>query len=902
MYVVYCPYFVINSTHMEENNELPKAYEAALYEMGLYDKWEKSGYFTPENLPGERQETFTIVLPPPNRTGTLHLGHATMIAIEDLMIRFERMRGKKALWVPGTDHAAIATQVKVEQLLIKEGMKDPKKELGREKFLEKVVEFAEASKTRINEQMRRMGASCDWTRESYTLDEHRNLAVNKMFAMMYEDGIIERGYRVVNWDPQFQTTLSDDEVESKEVNARLVTFKYDANFPIAISTTRPETKFGDTAVAVHPEDERYKQFVGQIFEPIFCGKKLSVKIIADEAVDPAFGTGALGVTPAHSMIDAEIAIRHNLPTVPVIGKDARMLPEAGESYAGLSVVEARKKVEKDLEAAGLLIKVEDTAQNLPVAQRGGAPVEQIPMRQWFVRVNKEFVLRQDTLGKWKKGEKVTLKELMIETVASGQTKIVPERFDKIYFHWIDNLRDWCISRQIWFGHRIPVWYKTSAGGDVSQGDLEMAVSNVAPGEGWEQDPDTLDTWFSSGMWTFSTLGWPDEKEFAKMSAYHPTSVLNTGYDILFFWVARMILMTNYALGVVPFKDVYLHGLVRDEQGRKMSKSLGNVIDPLDVSSKYGTDAVRLSLVLGTSPGQDTRMSEDKIAGFRNFTNKLWNVGRYVSRSNGSKPKNGNSVADRWILSRLDETVAEVTKKLAEFQFSSAGETLRDFTWTEFADWYVEIHKRERNDAVLHEVYMALLRLWHPFMPFVTEALWKELGGEGLLIVASWPVAQGVSDKEAEKIIAGVQDVVTAIRSLRAEYKVTPDKLVDVVVEAPFHSEELKGFESAIKTLGRVGSLVIAGEIIPPDQSATVTVGANTVSIPLAELVDMDKEKKRMADAIEETKKFIAGIEGRLSNDEFVGKAPAKVVEGEKAKLAEARGRLEKLANQLAALG
>jgi len=885
---------------MEEQDELPKAYEAALYEVGLYDKWEKSGYFNPDNLPGKRIEPFCIVLPPPNRTGTLHLGHATMAAIEDLMIRFERMRGKRALWIPGTDHAAIATQVKVEQMLIKEGMKDPRKELGREKFLEKVREFADASAARINEQMRKMGSSLDWSREAYTLDVPRNKAVNEMFKMMFEDGIIERGYRVVNWDPQFQTTLSDDEVLTKEVNARLITFKYDADFPIAISTTRPETKFGDTAVAVHPDDERYRQFVGKTYEPFFCGKKISVKIIADAAVDPAFGTGALGVTPAHSMIDAEIAERHVLPTVIVIGKDAKMLPEAGADFVGLTVVEARKKVEKTLEAAGLLIKVEDTAQNLPVAERGGAPVEQIPMRQWFIRVNKDFKLRQDTLSKWKKGDRTTLKELMTEAVASGQTKIVPERFDKTYFNWINNLHDWCISRQIWFGHQIPVWYPPSviaSEAKQSQGESTEApvFGTKPPGIGWERDPDTLDTWFSSGTWTFSTLGWPEKTKDLK--TYHPTSVLETGYDILFFWVARMILMSTYALGEVPFKNVYLHGLVRDEQGRKMSKSLGNIIDPLDVSAKYGTDAVRLSLVIGTSPGQDQKMSDEKIAGFRNFTNKLWNIGRFVSRA-GNKKKNEMSIADRWIISRLNETVRDVTEKLATFQFSQAGEMLRDFTWNEFADWYVEIHKREGNDAVLREVFMTLLKLWHPFMPFVTEVLWEKLGGEGLLMIAEWPKPQGESDIEAEKIMSGLQDVVSAIRSIRADYKVSMDKFIEAVVEAPLYAEEFNAFEPVIKMMTRVEKLKIAGEIAPPEQSATVTVGANTISIPLAGLIDFDKEKKRISDDIIATKKFAAGIEARLNNQEFVGKAPEKVVEGEKAKLAEAKAKLEKLEAQL----
>ena len=735
---------------MSRFDDLPKAYDASSVEDALYKEWEDSGVFNPDKLPERNQkgEPYCIVMPPPNRTGTLHMGHAAMLAIEDLMIRFERMRGKKTLWIPGTDHAAIATQVKVEQLLMKEGMKDPRKELGREKFLERVVQFADDSANTIRKQVRKMGSSCDWSREKYTLDEERNEAVNEMFKMMFEDGIIKRGYRVVNWDPQFQTTLSDDEVLTKETTAKLLTFTYDKDFPIAISTTRPETKFGDTAVAVHPTDKRYKDLVGKTLTANFCGKEIHVKVIADEAVDPTFGTGALGVTPAHSMIDADIAVRHDLPTVQVIGKDGKMTGDAGQKFSGLTVVEAREKVEKMLSDAGLLKSVEDVPQNLPVAERGGAPVEQLPMRQWFIRVNKKFALRQDTLGKWKKGDQATLKELMIHAVESGQTKIIPERFDKTYFHWINNLRDWCISRQIWFGHQIPVWYKENKKMMQATGEqVEMVVSEKSPGKGWKRDPDTLDTWFSSGLWTFSTLGWPDEKAFKKMRKYHPTAVLETGYDILFFWVARMILMSTYALGEVPFKDVYLHGLVRDEQGRKMSKSLGNVLDPLDLIPKYGTDAVRLSLLMGTTPGQDMKLSEAKVEGFRNFTNKLWNISRFIlmqigDSADGLRPTadgvKAKTIADEWILARLDETVASVTKKMEAFEFSSAGEELRDFTWSDLADWYLEIAKIEKGkEKILSHILESILKLWHPFMPFVTEHIWKTAGFNGGLIIAEW---------------------------------------------------------------------------------------------------------------------------------------------------------------------
>lgn len=887
---------------MEDQNELAKAYEAALYETALYGRWEASGYFTPENLPGERKEPFVIVLPPPNRTGTLHLGHASMAAIEDIMIRFERMRGKKALWIPGTDHAAIATEVKVEQLLLQSGIDEPKKTLGREKFLEKVVEFAAGSAARINEQMRRMGSSLDWTREAYTLDPQRNKAVNEMFRMMHEDGLIERGDRIVNWDPKTGTNVSDEEIEWVEEGAPFYYIKYG---PFEIGTARPETKFGDKYVVMHPEDERYKDYKhGQKIELEWINGPITATVIKDAVIDREFGTGVMTITPWHDMVDFDLAERHGLEKEQIIGLDGKLLPIAGK-FAGMDIREARRGIIEALKEKGLLVKIDNGYRHrVATNSRGGGKIEPQIMRQWFVRVTKPFVLHQDTLGKWKKGEKVTLKELMHYTVESGQTKIVPERFDKIYYHWIDNLRDWCISRQIWFGHQIPVWYKGS----------ETKVSDVSPGEGWTRDPDTLDTWFSSGMWTFSTLGWPDKTK--DLSAYHPTAVLETGYDILFFWVARMILMSAYALGDVPFRHVYLHGLVRDELGRKMSKSLGNVIDPLDVSAKYGTDAVRLALVIGTSPGMDTRLNEEKIAGFRNFTNKLWNIGRYVARSSGTlrhaqgdKPvmvsssnHAGLSVADRWILSRLDKVIAETTDDLANFRFSQAGEKLRDFTWTEFADWYVEIHKREGSNAVLREVFMALLKLWHPFMPFVTEILWQKLGGgDDLLIVAPWPKLAGISDPEAEKVMVGLQEVVGAIRSLRADYKIEPDKTVDAVVESPLYAEAFVAFEPVMKTMARVENLKIAGEIARPPHSATVTVGTNTVSLPLEGLVDFNREKRRIADDMGATEKFIAGVEKRLMNADFIVKAPESVVEGEKAKLAEAKAKLEKLREQLAGL-
>jgi valyl-tRNA synthetase len=878
-------------------DELPKAYDASTVEDGIYQRWEESGAFQPHG----DGEPYCIVMPPPNRTGTLHMGHATMLAIEDLLIRFERMRGKKTLWIPGTDHAAIATQVKVEQELIKQGMKDPRKELGREKFLEKVVEFAEKSATTIRNQVRKMGSSCDWTREKYTLDDERNHAVNEMFKMMFDDGIIERGFRIVNWDPQFQTTLSDDEVLTKEVKAKLLTFTYDKDFPIAISTTRPETKFGDTAVAVHPSDERYTQFVGQTFTPTFCGKKLTIKIIADEAVDPTFGTGALGVTPAHAMIDAEMAERHGVATIQVIGTDGKMLPEAGSEFAGLAIKDAREKIEQMLSASGVLKSVEEIAQNLPVAERGGAPVEQLPMKQWFIRVNKKFKLRQDTLGKWKKNEEVTLKQLMIHAVESGQTTIVPERFNKIYFHWVNNLRDWCISRQIWFGHRVPVWYKGE----------ELQVSAASPGEGWTQDPDTLDTWFSSGLWTFSTLGWPDTfkdgEKLGELAAFHPTAVLETGYDILPFWVARMLLMTTYALGEVPFKDVYLHGLVRDEQGRKMSKSLGNILDPLDLIPKYGTDAVRLSLVIGTTPGMDMKLSEEKIAGFRNFTNKLWNISRFMmTQMEGGDPRKSEpkTLADAWIRSRWLETSASVTKKIAAYQFSSAGEELRDFTWGDVADWYLEIAKIEKGKQdILATLLEALLTHWHPFMPFVTEYIWKTAGFKGDLITTRWPEMHDVADiqKNASDVRAFelLRTLITDMRRLRSEQGIEPVKMVEFSLSAPADIQKLVEENlDVVKTLSRASS-VSFGSVA--DGWATLVSGSATIGLNVAGSVDVAKERAKTEKEIEETQNYLASLEGKLKNQEFLSKAPAKVKEDMERKYGEAQAKLGALKERLGKL-
>ncbi|MDP2736845.1 MAG: valine--tRNA ligase, partial [bacterium] len=606
------------------SKELPKIYNPAEYEDAIYAKWEKSGFFNPDEcikngIAKASKPAFTISMPPPNRTGILHIGHASMLVIQDILTRYHRMKGERALWLPGTDHAAIATQTKVEKILKEEGLDRHK--LGREKFLERVIKFAQESHDTIIDQIKKMGSSCDWSREAYTFDETRNKAVNSVFKLMYDDGLIYRGHRIVNWCPRCQSTLADDEVEYKEEQGKLYWLKYG---PFVLATSRPETKLGDTAVAVYPGDKRYKDMVGKKYMIPGVLGEFEITVVADKAVDPKFGSGAIKVTPAHDFTDYEIAQRHNIGMKQIINEEGRMMANTGK-YAGLTTAEARIAMVADMEKMGLIDHVEDNyTHNIAVCYRCGTQIEPLPSLQWFIDVNKK-------IKKYKK----TIKELSVAAVKKGvfgrkKIKIVPERFEKNYFHWMNNLHDWCISRQIWFGHRVPVWYK-----DKSKINDEIFVGVEKPdGNGWKQDEDTLDTWFSAGIWTFSTLAQKPEQIRIKngqlvidsedFKNYHPTSVLETGYDILFFWVARMIIMTTYALGDIPFKDVYLHGLVRDEKGRKMSKSLGNAIDPLDSCKKFGTDATRLSLIIGTTPGNDMNLSEEKIASYRNFANKLWN--------------------------------------------------------------------------------------------------------------------------------------------------------------------------------------------------------------------------------------------------------------------------------------
>ena len=731
-----------------------KPYDSKETEAKIYQMWEDSGLFNPDvciakGFTKPDAETFSMSLPPPNVTGVLHMGHADMLTIEDIMVRYHRMTGKRTLWLPGTDHAAIATQSVVEKKLSKEGIK--KSDLGREKFLEKVGEFVEESKSTIIKQTKTMGASLDWSRMAFTLDEKREVAVRTAFKQMYEDGLIYRGFRIVNWDPKGQTTVSDEEVVYEANKAKLYYFKYSADFPIMIATTRPETKVGDTGVAVNPDDPRYKNLIGQTFKVNFCGVELNIKVFGDENVDPEFGTGAVGVTPAHSFVDFEMAQKNQLPVIPVINEFARMIV-GGENLNGKKTTDAREIIVKWLEENNLLEKVEEFDQNISTAERTGGIIEPLPKTQWFINVNKTFKIKKSNLTNITDDQEVTLKEIMRVSVDSGQINILPDRFEKVYHNWINNLRDWCISRQIWYGHQIPVWYKNK-GAD----NEEIYVGLTAPeGADWEQDPDTLDTWFSSGLWTFSTLGWPEETEDFKN--YHPTSVLETGTDIIFFWVARMILMSGYLLNNIPFKTVYLHGLVRDAQGRKLSKSLGNGGDPIEMSDKFGADAVRMSLIVGVGPGNDLNLSEDKIRAYKKFGNKIWNASRFILESTsdvdfkgGDFEKTELHTDDQKIMDEFEVFMKDLTDDMDNFRFYLASEKVYHYFWHTFADIIIErskikiIKNQNGNSAktLLHTHLEILLKALHPFIPFVTEEIWsimKKNEKDNLIMIAKWPAS------------------------------------------------------------------------------------------------------------------------------------------------------------------
>jgi len=867
---------------------MEKAYEAKKYEDKIYEKWEKSGLFSPKI--DKKKKPFVISMPPPNATGQLHLGHAMMLAVEDIMVRYHRMIGDPTLWLPGTDHAAIATQNKVEKELAKKGI--TRHDLGREKFLQEVRKYVKNSQGTIRQQIRKMGSSCDWTRERYTLDEGLSETVEEVFVRMYKDGLIYRGNRIVNWCPRCNSTLADDEVEYKEDNGKLYWIKYG---PFSLATTRPETKLGDTAVAVHPKDKRYKDMIGKKYMIPGVLGEFEVIVVGDDAVDPEFGSGAVKVTPAHSFTDFEIAERHKIPVKKIIDEEGKMMSNCGK-YEGMTTTECRKEILKDMEKMGLIEKVEDYPHKLSVCYRCGTAIEPLTSQQWFVDVNKKIKSLQNK----------SLKEKSLEVVRDGSIEIIPKRFDKTYFHWMENLRDWCISRQIWWGHRIPVWYCKKCG-ELHVSKEKPTKCSKCPAKEFKQDPDTLDTWFSSGLWTFSTLDWPNGEDF---KYFHPTSVMETGYDILFFWVARMILMTTYVTGDVPFEHVYLHGLVRDKNGEKMSKSKPETcIDPLDMIEKYGTDAIRLSLVIGGTPGNDIRIYEEKIAGYRNFINKIWNSSRFVlmnlpedQPNEEFKPSMVKSLADKWIVSKLNSLTKEVNNEIEKFRFSDAGSKIYDFFWSEFCDWYLEISKGElQNPAVLKHVLENTLKLLHPFTPFITEVIWENLGNKSILMGEAWPKAsKDLEFKAEEKLMEKVLDIISEIRKVRADYKVEPSKKIKAVVYSKYH-KDLESQRDSIMRLGRVDELEIKKEGKKPAKSKSVILPNIEIYIPLEEMIDVDKEKDRLKKEIEQLESYTQKIDSKLKNKGFVNNAPQELIDQEKIKLDEANQNLVKLKKELAEL-
>ncbi len=876
---------------------LAKAYESKKHEKKIYEYWEKSGKFNPDNLDlPETAKPYTIILPPPNITDKLHLGHSSMLAIEDLLIRYHRMNGFKTLWLPGTDHAAIATQNVVEKKLLKE-KNQTRHDLGREKFMEEAWDFMETTQATILNQTRRMGASLDWSRLAFTFDEQRQKAVEKMFIDMYKAGAIYRGERMVNWCPRCQSTLADDEVEHKEEKAKLYWLKYG---PFILATSRPETKLGDTAVAVHPDDKRYQTMIGKDYEIKGVLGKFTIKVVADKVVDPSFGSGAIKVTPAHSFVDSEIALRHDLPSKKIINEAGKMMSNCGK-YAGMTVLEAREAIVADMQELGLIDHIDENYQHsTAICYRCNTIIEPLPSKQWFISVDKKL----DRLdGK-------SLKEKALKVSQEKQIEFIPKRFTKRYEDWIENLHDWCISRQIWLGHRIPAWHK----------DGEIKVQTETPGTDWIQDPDTLDTWFSSGMWTFSTLGWPNnfenENKSGDLADFHPTQVLNTGYEILTLWVSRMIMMSLFAVQEIPFEKVHLHGMILDQNGKKMSKSKGNGIDPIDMIDKYGTDAVRLSLLIGSTAGNDMKISERKIEGYRNFVNKIWNIARFVLNRLETEKLNFDkkiadlnstdlTLADKWILSKMHRLNFEIRIDIENHDFSTAGEKLRKFTREDFADWYLEICKIENNPAkqiILTEILKDLLKLWHPLIPFVTETIWQKIASS-MLMTETFP-EKNKYEKYSEKVedFDLIKKIITIIRNARAQYRLNPQDEIEIIIQAKKHSEKLQKDQILLEKLGTSAKKIEITETGEKIANAFFGQVKNIkIYIPLEGIVDLKKETERLNNEIERLKNISNSLEKKLANTKFVDNAPKEIVEKEQTKKEQLKIKIKNLEEQLRAI-
>jgi valyl-tRNA synthetase len=896
--------------------DLPKAYDFRSTEERLYQWWEERGFFAPSNDPKKpgfdpSRKPFVISIPPPNVTGELHLGHALFVAMEDLMIRYHRMKGVPALWVPGSDHAGIATQMLVEKALAKQGKR--RDDFSREEFVKLMWEWKEKYGGLIFKQIRRLGASCDWSRTRFTLDAGLSRAVREAFVTLYEKGLIYRGPRMINWSPSLRTAVSDLEVEYSQEPGTLYYFRYmladgSGEF-LPVATTRPETILGDTAVAVHPEDPRYQQYIGKLVLVPMLGREIPV--IEDEYVDREFGTGALKITPAHDPNDYAIALKHNLPMINIL-TEAAAINENGGQYAGQDRYACRKQIWADMAAAGLVIKEEPYMLNVPRSQRGGEIVEPMISTQWFVKIQ-------------------PLAEAGLAAVRDGQIKIVPERFTKIYYNWLENIQDWCISRQLWWGHRIPVWYCADCGQMTASREDASACAHCSS-KNIQQDPDVLDTWFSSGLWPFSTLGWPDQTP--DLAYFYPTSVLETGYDILFFWVARMIMFGLEFTGQPPFHTVYLHGLIRDDHGHKMSKTKGNSIDPLIVMDEMGTDALRFSLLVGSSPGADTSLSLKKVEATRNFANKIWNATRFVIGAIESAPLSAKAepewtLADSWIWARLQALVRDVERLFAVHQYGEAGRQIYDFFWAEFADWYVEIAKLQLAEGGDRAFYTAqtlartldtCLRLLHPFTPFVSEELWGHLkaactehpiytpgnGWEEALIIANWPQERPLEGWEEIKIedFALVQEIVRAIRNVRVEKKISAGKRIPAQIAAAERQTMLAAQRPVIAALAQVDQAQL--EILPaftskPQGGVGLVIGGVEVYLPLAELVDNDAERSRLEKELGDAEAQIARLETLLGST-FAEKAPPAVVDKERQRLTATRETAAKLRDQLSHLG
>jgi len=892
------------SRETERLAEIPKAYEPKGVEERLYKLWMQKGYFAPKIDPSQRP--FVIIMPPPNVTGELHLGHALTATLEDVLVRWHRMKGQPTLWLPGSDHAGIATQVVVEQDLLKEGK--TRYQLGREAFIEKVWEWVRKYGRTISEQHKRLGASCDWDRERFTLDEGPSKAVRTTFVNLYRKGLIYRGERIINWCPRCTTALSDLEVEHQQVSSNLYYIRYkltDRAGYVTVATTRPETLLGDTAVAVHPEDERFKHLVGQKATLPSLGR--IIPIIADEAIDPSFGTGALKLTPAHDPVDFDIAQRHNLDAINVLNLDGTMNDNAGPRYKGMASLECRSAILEELESEGLLDKAEPHSHSIGHCQRCKTAVEPIISKQWFVKMK-------------------PLASPAIKAVKTGQIKVVPERFTKVYLNWMDNIRDWCISRQLWWGHRIPVWYCNECSAMTVQVDDPSDCEKCQSAE-IVQDPDVLDTWFSSALWTHSTLGWPEETE--DLRYFYPTSVMETGYDILFFWVARMIMMGMENLGQTPFHTVYLHGLIRDEAGEKMSKVKGNVLNPLDAIETYGTDALRLALTIGTAPGNDSRLSRGKLEASRNFANKLWNASRFVIsimeadklQSWDSPQPDSLSVEDRWILSRLNRVTGKVNELLEKFLIGEAEQELHDFLWGEYCDWYIEMAKirlREGTEEVspvpvLVHVFERVLRLLHPFMPFITEEIWQSLtqrlpNRDGLsesIMIAPYPTPdKRAIDNEAEDFMAKLISLVRSVRDVRADYKIDPSKSVDLVVAGGEYTHFIELKRKSVSNLAKAQIKQVVSEAAQLQQyknAVPIVLEGLEAMVLLESLIDVESEKRRFQEEIEGAKQQITRLTDMFANEDFITKAPAHVVERERRKLEDLKEKEEKLRERLAQL-